>query len=89
MAKSRKAGVDKGGESFEQGLTALEELVAALESGELPLEEALAAYEKGVGLVRRLNDRLNEAEKKIEVLSRDTAGDLVVEAMAEDEDADE
>lgn len=86
MARSRKAKAEEDGETFAAGVAALEELVASLESGELPLEEALTAYEQGVGLVRRLNDRLNEAEKKIEILSRNAAGDLVAQPMAEDED---
>lgn len=85
MARSRKTDKDDEVETFDRGVTALEELVGALESGELPLEQALQAFEKGVGLVRRLNDRLNEAEKKIEVLSRNSAGDLITQALDEDE----
>jgi exodeoxyribonuclease VII small subunit len=83
VGKSRKTDADGVGETFDQGVTALEELVGALESGDLPLEQALEAFEKGVGLVRRLNERLNEAEKKIEILSRGSAGDLVSEAIDE------
>ncbi len=70
--------------TFEEGMKSLEALVDGLESGELPLERALESFEKGVGLVRTLNERLNEAEKKIEILSRDAAGDLVTEELEED-----
>lgn len=85
MGKGRKTDTDGVEDTFDQGVTALEELVGALESGDLPLEQALEAFEKGVGLVRRLNDRLNEVEKKIEILSRSSAGDLVSEAIDEDD----
>jgi exodeoxyribonuclease VII small subunit len=85
VAKSRKTETDGGAESFDQGVMALEELVGALESGELPLEQALAAFEQGVGLVRRLNERLNQAEQKIEILSRSAGGELVAKALDENE----
>jgi exodeoxyribonuclease VII small subunit len=71
--------------NFEDGMTALEEIVARLESGELSLEESLNAYEKGVGLVRTLNDKLSEAEKRIEVLSRAGDGRLQIEEIDEDD----
>ena len=72
-------------ETFEERMSALEGLVGRLESGELPLEEALRAYEEGVALVRQLNERLNEAERKIEVLSRGRDGSLRVDEAEETE----
>ena len=59
---------DKG-PSFEARLTELEELTKRLESGELPLEEALAAYEQGVAISRQLLVMLDAAEKRIRILS--------------------
>ena len=80
MATKKKSGAgDDASGSFEAGVEALEGLVAELESGELPLEKALESFERGVRLVRRLNERLNQAENKIEILSRGPGGDLVVE----------
>jgi exodeoxyribonuclease VII small subunit len=70
--------------TFQEGLNDLERIVAKLESGELSLEEALHAFERGVGLVRLLHDKLNEAEKRIETLSRDPDGRLQLRA-AKDE----
>lgn len=61
---------------FEDGLQDLERTVERLESGELSLEESLAAFERGVALVRRLNERLAEVEQRVEVLTRDGAGQL-------------
>jgi exodeoxyribonuclease VII small subunit len=61
---------------FEDDLKELEAIVDRLDSGELPLEESIAAFERGVGLVKRLNQRLDEVEKKVEVLIRDAQGEL-------------
>jgi exodeoxyribonuclease VII small subunit len=55
---------------FDDGMAALEALVARLESGELSLEESLVAFEQGVQLVRALNQRLDAAEQRIEMLVR-------------------
>ena len=51
--------------SFEEGFRRLEETVAALENGGLPLAQAAALYEQGMALVQRCNQLLNEAELKI------------------------
>lgn len=58
--------------SFEQALSALEALVARMESGELSLEESLASFERGVQLTRTCQQALRAAEQKVEILtSRD------------------
>ena len=88
MAAKKKSERLEAKATFEDGMKALEGLVNELESGDLPLEKALESYEKGVGLVRSLNARLNEAEKKIELLSRDGSGELTVDPL-DDGDADE
>ncbi len=56
---------------FEESLSALEKVVAQLESGDLPLERALEIFEDGVGLARRCQSQLEEAERKVEVLLRE------------------
>ncbi len=75
---------DTKGTSFDQGMAELEAIVARLEAGELPLEDALAAFEAGVALVRTLNQRLSEAEARVEVLSRDANGKLQLQPMGPD-----
>lgn len=55
--------------SFERALERLERIVDELETGELPLEDALAAFEEGVGLSRRCAETLEAAERRIEVLA--------------------
>jgi exodeoxyribonuclease VII small subunit len=61
---------------FEEELKDLEEIVGKIDSGELTLEDSIGAFERGVALVRSLNQKLDEIEKKVEVLSRNSQGDL-------------
>jgi len=61
---------------FEDELADLESIVSQIDSGELSLEESILAFERGVALVRSLNQKLDEVERRIEVLIRDSRGDL-------------
>lgn len=54
---------------FEASLDALEALVARMEGGELSLEDSLAAYERGVGLFRRCQQALEQAELRVRLLT--------------------
>lgn len=54
--------------SFGESIKELEGIVALLESGQLELEESLARYERGVALIRSLQDKLNSAEQKVTTL---------------------
>ncbi len=72
---------------FEEALQRLEQIVDTLEAGDLPLEESLKAFEEGVGLARRCARYLEEAEKRIELLTRDESGLLKAEPLAWDEGA--
>lgn len=77
-------------QNFEGALAELEEVVEQLESGDLPLDDSLAAFEKGVGLVKYCNHKLNEVEKKVELLIKDKEGKLQLKALHDlpDEDAE-
>ncbi len=68
---------------FEERLNDLESIVEKLEAAELPLEDALALFEKGIGLVRALTAQLDEVERKLEVLTRNAAGDPELREMEE------
>jgi exodeoxyribonuclease VII small subunit len=70
---------------FQEGLLALEQIVARLESGELALEDALRVFEQGVGLVRILNEKLTQAEQRIELLTRSDDGTLRLQVSEEEE----
>ena len=69
-------------QSFEATLEALEAVVARLESGELGLEQALAAFEEGVRLARQCEARLDGAERRLELLLRGSDGTLRTEPFA-------
>jgi exodeoxyribonuclease VII small subunit len=71
---------------FEDALERLERIVDALEAGNLGLEESLKVFEEGVGLARRCARYLDEAEKRIELLTRDESGALRTEPLLLDED---
>jgi len=72
MAKTKT----QDGASFEKDLERLEEIVAGLEEGGLPLEESLKQFEEGVALVRQCEKTLKAAERKIEMLVRGESGEL-------------
>jgi len=71
---------------FEEALAELEGIVQRLEKGELPLEDSLAAFERGIALVRSLSQRLAEVEQRVEVLLRSEAGRLVLRPPAAGEE---
>ena len=60
--------------TFEEALGQLEAVVARLETGDLPLEEALRAFEEGVRLTRLCTDRLEDAERRVRLLTRTPEG---------------
>ncbi len=68
---ARKETVNK---TFESALEDIEQVVEQLETGELSLEDSLAAFEKGVGLTKYCYQKLDEVEKKIELLVKDKEG---------------
>jgi exodeoxyribonuclease VII small subunit len=67
---------------FEEALKKLETIVAAMESDELPLEALLAKYEEGTRLARTCQEKLAEAELKIEQLEKTAAGEVKLKALA-------
>ena len=61
--------------SFEDALLRLEEIVEALEEGQIPLAESLSRYEQGIKLLKQCYQSLSQAERRIELLNRvDSAG---------------
>jgi len=73
---------------FDEGLAELQKIGTDLERGDLALEDALAAYERGVALVRELNQRLTEAEERVQLLTRNQEGELRLRPMERSEDAE-
>jgi exodeoxyribonuclease VII small subunit len=73
---------------FETALQRLEEIVKKLDSGDLPLASLLEIYEEGVTLSRFCQSKLEEAERKVEILTKKTDGRLAklpFEEKGEDE----
>ena len=75
-------------QTFEASLSNLEKIVRRLEEGDLPLEESLKLFEDGVRLSRECQERLNQAERRIEVLLKDEDGNPALNAIGR-EDAEE
>jgi exodeoxyribonuclease VII small subunit len=70
-------------EKFETALIKLEEAVKRLESGELSLEDSLKIFEEGVKNASFCAGRLNEAEKKVELLIKQRDGSFIREEFSE------
>lgn len=77
-----------GAKNFEASLQQLERIVRDMETGDLPLERSLELFEQGVKLSRECQERLNEAERRIEVLLRDGEGRHVIERLSFDDEED-
>jgi exodeoxyribonuclease VII small subunit len=69
MAKSEPAAIN-----FEQAIEQLEKIVAQLESGDVPLEQAIELYQEGMRLSHLCGQKLEQVEKKIEMLVEGEAG---------------
>lgn len=71
---------------FEEALAELEALVRRLEQGELSLEDSLAAFERGMALVRQLGTRLDDVSQRVEVLLRAADGSLATRPLADEDE---
>jgi len=77
------------GKTFEEALKRLESIVQELESGDLPLEEAFKKFEEGVKLSRYCSEKLDQTEKKIEILLKDDLGRIEAKPFLSEEDENE
>ena len=80
MTKSKQQGPE-----FEKSLERLEQLVAEMESGELDLEKMIGHFEEGQALIKHCTGRLNEVERKIEVLIKKEDGSVEAEPFDREE----
>ena len=71
--------------TFESSLGELEKIVRKLENGDLSLEESLKLFEDGVKLSRECQERLNQAERRIEVLLKDADGNIALQNLVPEE----
>jgi exodeoxyribonuclease VII small subunit len=56
--------------SFEDSMQELESIVSAMEAGDMPLEEALTNFERGIQLANNSQQKLKQAEQKVDILLR-------------------
>ncbi|MGB7767867.1 MAG: exodeoxyribonuclease VII small subunit [Verrucomicrobiia bacterium] len=84
MSKPAKADAGKSSLPFEDALKKLEGIVEAMESEDLPLEALLARYEAGTRLAKICQEKLAEAELKIQQLEKNAAGDLKLKPLSPD-----
>ena len=82
------SGSAKAGVPFEEALTKLEGIVEAMESDELPLEALLAKYEEGMKLARVCQEKLAEAELKIQQLEKTAPGEMKLKPLEPDEETE-
>lgn len=75
--------------NFEADLAELEQLVARMERGDLPLEEALGTFERGVALARACQQALRDAEQKVQRLSTGPGGERLEPLVPEEDENEE
>jgi exodeoxyribonuclease VII small subunit len=71
---------------FEASLARLEDIVQELEKGDLGLEQSLKLFEEGIKLSRICTKRLEDAERRVEILLKDKAGNMVAQPFEEQEE---
>ena len=72
--------------TFEQSLKELEKIVQELESGDLPLEEAVKKFEEGIQLSKFCSEKLDETERRITMLVKNSQGNLSEEPLVSDDE---
>ena len=85
MAKSSEVSSEQ---TFETAIGRLESLVDEMEAEDLPLERLIVNYEEGIKLVKTCQQKLAEAEKKIEIIQRQAGADPELKAFDPDAKAD-
>jgi exodeoxyribonuclease VII small subunit len=73
--------------NFEGAMDRLEKIVEQMESGKLPLEDLIVRYEEGMNLVKVCQERLANAEQKIEIIARNSAGKPVIKEFEPTQEA--
>ena len=74
--------------TFEQSMKQLEQIVQELESGDLSLEKAIKKFEEGIHLSMFCSKKLEETEKKISILLKDTNGEITEAPFKEENETD-
>jgi exodeoxyribonuclease VII small subunit len=87
MSKGKTDGLPKS-LTFEKALSRLQDIVSELEDPERGLEESLVLFEEGISLSRFCRGRIDEIEKRVEVVLKETPDALVTEPLDDELDED-
>ena len=74
---------------FEKAIQRLEKIVDDLEKGEMDIDKSLEIFEEGIKMSRVCSKKLNEAEAKIEKLTKDQKGELITELFPVEDENDQ
>jgi exodeoxyribonuclease VII small subunit len=70
---------EKNSPTLETAMQRVSEIVASMESGDMPLEKLIESYEEGIGLVKACQEKLDAAEKRIQIIARNARGEVSLE----------
>ena len=70
---------EKNPPTLETAMQRVSEIVASMEGGDLPLEKLIESYEEGTGLVKMCHEKLDAAEKRIQIIARNARGEVSLE----------
>ena len=76
-------------DSFDKGLKKLEDIVERLDRGEISLEESLNLFEDGINIARELTRKLDESQKRIDILTKAKDGKISVKSFQTADDISE
>lgn len=65
--------------TFEQSMTELESIVTKLEAGDITLDDSLELFEEGIKLAKNCQKKLDDAEKKVKILTTSKDGEVTAE----------
>ncbi len=71
--------------TFEENIEKLEEILSRLEDEKLPLDASVKLYEEGMKLISKCNKELEDAERKIKILTKNSSGEIEETAITEDD----
>lgn len=77
--------MDRKKNTFEEDMQRLEQIVRALERGDVPLEESLKLFQEGTALVQSCQKRLDDAKLQVQKVLTDADGNPVMEVLGDDE----
>ena len=70
---------EKNPPTLEPAMQRVSEIVSSMESGDMPLEKLIESYEEGTALVKMCQEKLDAAEKRIQIIARNARGDVSLE----------